>query len=91
MSKINEVVLNLTHNVNEDKKRTLGNQPLENVKSKYVLANTIKANKISTKLSKSLNNVVSDKTFIGYDETDYENVEKMCELCDYNLFVKNEF
>lgn len=73
-----------------DKKKIISNQLLENVKSKYVLANTIKANKISTKLSKSLNNVISDKNFIGYDENDYEDVEKMCKINNVNLFVKNK-
>ena len=73
-----------------DKKKITSNQLLENVKSKYVLANTIKANKISTKLSKSLNNVISDKNFIGYDENDYEDVEKMCKINNVNLFVKNK-
>lgn len=62
----------------------------ESIKSKYVLANTIKANKISSKLLKSVNNVTSDKMFIGYNEDDYQNVEKMCELTTVNLFVKNK-
>ena len=92
MSKNNKSIQNLPSDKNKpnDKNKSVINQPLENVKSKYVLANTIKANKISTKLSKSLNNVVSDKNFIGYDENDYENVEKMCEMNNINLFVKNK-
>lgn len=86
MSKINKkikIISNEKTNLNES-------QPLENVKSKYVLANTIKANKISSKLSKSVNNVVSDKNFVGFNEDDYQHVEKMCELKNVNLFVKNK-
>jgi hypothetical protein len=64
--------------------------PLEILKSKYVLANTIKSNKTSTKLSKSRNSVVSDKNFVGYNEDDYENVEKMCKMNNVNMFIKNE-
>jgi hypothetical protein len=86
MSKNNKkikIISNEKNNLNES-------QPLENVKSKYVLANTIKANKISAKLSKSVNNVVSDKNFVGFNEDDYQHVEKMCELNNVNLFVKNK-
>ena len=79
-----------TSNLSNDKHKLAPEQPLENVKSKYVLANTIKANKISTKLSKSLDSVVSNKNFVGYDENDYERVEKLCEMNNVNLFVKNE-
>ena len=86
MSKNNKSIPNPLNN----KDKLIANQPSENIKSKYVLANTIKANKISTKLSKSLNSVTSDKNFVGYDENDYENVEKMCELNNVNLFVKNK-
>jgi hypothetical protein len=63
---------------------------LETIKSKYVLANTVKTNKLSSKLSKSVNCVTSDKSFIGYNDDDYENVEKMCNLDNINLFVKNK-
>lgn len=63
---------------------------LENIKSKYVLANTVKTNKLSSKLSKSVNSVTSDKSFIGYSDDDFENVEKMCSLDNVNLFVKNK-
>jgi hypothetical protein len=63
---------------------------LENIKSKYVLANTVKTNKLSSKLSKSINSVTSDKSFIGYCDDDFENVEKMCSLDNINLFVKNK-
>jgi hypothetical protein len=60
------------------------------LKSKYVLTNTIKANKATIKLSKSINNVTSNKHFIGYDENDYFEIEPMCEDSNINLFVKGE-
>ena len=62
----------------------------ETTKSKYVLANTVKANKITSKLQKSINNVVSDKNFIGYNENDYDAIEKMCNINDTNLFIKGK-
>lgn len=63
---------------------------IENIKSKYILANTIKTNKLNSKLSKSINNVISDKSFIGYNENDYDNVENLCNIDNINLFVKNK-
>ena len=47
---------------------------LENIKSKYVLANTVKAHKLSSKLSKSVNSVISGTHFIGYDENELDNL-----------------
>ena len=76
--------------ISNDKNKLNDTPPLETIKSKYVLANTIKANKISSKLSKSVNNVVSDKNFVGFNEDDYQHVEKMCELNNVNLFVKHK-
>jgi hypothetical protein len=76
--------------ISNDKNKLNESPPVETIKSKYVLANTIKANKISSKLSKSVNNVVSDKNFVGFNEDDYQHVEKMCELNNVNLFVKQK-
>lgn len=76
--------------ISNNKNKLNDSQPLETIKSKYVLANTIKANKMSSKLSKSVNNVTSDKNFVGFNEDDYQQVEKMCELTNVNLFVKNK-
>jgi hypothetical protein len=75
-----------TNNNNSLKKLNIN----EKIKTKYVLASAIKTNKISSKLIKTSNNVVSDKTFIGYDETDYDSVEKICNLDDVNLVVKGK-
>lgn len=86
MSKNNNTISNLSI----DNSKNITSHINENLKSKYVLANTIKANKISSKLSKTINNVVSEKNFIGYDENDYENVEKLCDMDNVNLFVKNK-
>ena len=76
--------------ISNDKTKINDLQPLEYIKSKYVLANTVKATKISSKLLKSVNNVISDKNFVGFNEHDFQHVEKMCELNNINLFVKNQ-
>jgi hypothetical protein len=60
------------------------------IKSKYILANTVKTNKINSKLSKSVNNVISHQNFIGYDTTDYDNVQSFCSESNVNLFVKQK-
>ena len=65
-------------------------QSQENFKSKYVIANAIKTNKFSSKLTKTNNNITISKNFIGFDEDDYKTVEKMCDSDNVNLFVKNK-
>ena len=93
MSKTNKKTKTISNdkaNANTSNNSPNNTKPTEHVKSKYVLANTVKANKISSKLLKSVNNVTSDKNFLGYNEDDFQNVEKMCELPNVNLFVKDK-
>lgn len=75
---------------NKKYKTSIKESTTENIKSRYVLTNVVKSNKLTTKLLKSSNIVASDKTFMGYSENDYENVEKMCKNNDTNLFVKGK-
>jgi hypothetical protein len=58
-------------------------------RSKYIIANTAKTNKINSKLIKNVNNITTNKSFIGYNDSDYNNIEKMCNDDNVNLFVKN--
>lgn len=62
---------------------------LDCIKSKYILTNTVKTIKIDSKLTKTINNITGNKSIIGYDDIDYDNIEKLCNQNNTNLFVKN--